>query len=193
MFRESVVIEQGCPVNKGRSLMVWEKDERVYTWNDLEHAIAQEVPCAPGTAGDSTGSWREAHGGAIGYVMRNVVGKSRVNHLTLIAAVFAAQRRSVSTVEGIVRMLHVRFSSLFPLFDLADVRQWSIDQHLASYMRGKVLSHDPPATRVAFFKRSMSATNLVAAWLDFLPTQEQEVYQPFLLPTVNPFLAELLY
>jgi hypothetical protein len=173
--------------------MGWKKDEHVYTWKDLEHTIAPEVLCAPRTAGDSTGSWRGVHARITGYVARNVVGKPWANHLTLIAAVFAAQRRDVSTVEGIVRMLHTRFSSLFPLFELDDVRQWNIDQHLVPYVRGEVLPHEPTATRVAFFKRYMSATNLVTAWLDFLPIREQEVYQPFLLPTVNPFLAELLY
>lgn len=173
--------------------MAWKKDEHVYTWNDLESTIAPEVLYAPRTGGDSTGEWRGVHARVIGYVVRNVVGKPWANHVTLIAAVFAAQRRDVSTVEGIMRMLHARFSSLFPLFELDDVCQWNVDQHLAPYVRGEVLPQDPPATRVAFFKRYMSATNLVAAWLDFLPAREQEVYQSFLLPTVNPFLAEMLY
>ncbi len=170
--------------------MPWKTDEHVYTWNDLEGKVASEVFCAPRTEGDPTGEWPVVHARVIGYLVRNVLGKPWADHLTLIAAVMSAQRRDVWTVEQVLRTLHPRFSSLFPVFDLDSASQWSIDQHLVPYMRGEVLSQDPLSSRVTFFKRYMSATNLVASWLDFLPDAQQEVYQPFLLPTVNPFLAE---
>ena len=36
----------------------------------------------------------------------------------------------------------------------------------------------------------MSATKLVTNWWDFLPQAQQNVYRPFVLPALNPFLAE---
>src|SRR5215470_19625363 len=105
--------------------------------------------------------------------------------MTLIALVLTAQRRDVSTVETGVSELHARFSALYSLFKLDDVRQWTIDQHLVPYVRGKVPSQDTLATRIRFFKRYMATTNLVASWLDFLPADQQEVYRLFLLPTIN--------
>ena len=90
--------------------------------------------------------------------MRNVRGKPWIDHLALIAAVMTAQRRDVGTVEGTIKMLHQRFSSLFPLFALDDVRQWAIEPHLVSYLRGEVEARDTLATRMGFFRRYMSAT-----------------------------------
>src|SRR5712692_3232754 len=168
------------------------KDDYPYTWNDFEGKIAPEVLCAPRTCGDPSGDWSEVHPRVIGYLMRNVQGKPWADHLTLIAAVLSAQRRDVGTVEVQVRTLHARFSVLFPLFELDNVRQWSIDQHLIPYVRGEVPLQDTLSTRVSFFKRYTGMTNLVANWLDFLPEAQQELYRSFLLPTVNPLLAETL-
>lgn len=166
------------------------KDTREYAWKDLERHIAPAVLCAPRTGSDPTSTWPQVHPRVIGYVVRQVLGKPWADHLVLIAAVCAAQRRDVGTIELVVSKLHARFSSLFPLFELTSVRQWSIDQHLVPYVRGAASSQDPLATRVDFFKRYMSATNLVASWLDFLPVAQQDQYRSFLLPTINPFLAE---
>ncbi len=166
------------------------KDTREYTWKDLEGHIAPAVLCAPRTGSDPTSTCPQVHPRVIGYVVRQVVGKPWADHFVLIAAVCAAQRRDVGTLEQVLSKLHARFSSLFPLFELTSVRQWSIDQHLVPYVRGTAPSQDPLATRVDFFKRYMSATNLVASWLDFLPVAQQDQYRPFLLPTINPFLAE---
>ncbi len=170
--------------------MVWKKDAYPYTWDDLDGKVALEVFCAPRTGSDPTGTWPKVHARVIGYLIRNVMGKPWMDHLTLIAAVLTAQRRDVWTVEALLKMLHPRFSSLFPLFALNSMSQWTIEPHLVSYLRGEVLSQDPLATRVAFFRRYMSATNLVASWCDFLPPAQQKVYRPFVLPTLNPFLAE---
>ncbi len=166
------------------------KDAYPYTWKDLEGQIASLVLSAPRTGGDPTGEWRGVHARIIGYLARHVVGKLWADHVTLIAAVHAAQRRDVATVESIVRTLHVRFLSLFSLLKLSSMSQWNIDQHFTSYMRGEIPSKDPLSTRIQFFKRYMGATNLVSDWLDFLPDDQQEVYQPFLLPPINSFLAE---
>jgi hypothetical protein len=167
--------------------MAWKSDKHVYTWNDLEGKINSEVLHAPRTGGDLASEWPGVHARVIGYVVRNVVGKPWADHLTLIAAVSTAQRRDVWTVESTLRMLHARFLSLFSFFELDNVHQWSIDQHLAPYLREAVLSQDTLATRVGFFKRYLSATNLVASWFDLLPAVQQEVYRPFLLPTTIPF------
>lgn len=173
--------------------MPWKTDEYIYTRRDLEGKITQAVLCAPRTGGDLTGNWPEVHSRVIGYVVRNVVGKPWADHLVLIASVLTAQRRDVGTVEGVVKALHARFSSLFSFFELRAVSQWDIYQHLAPYLRGQVLLQDTLSTRAAFLKYYLSATKLVAGWLDFLPLAQQEEYQPFLLPTVNPLLAEELY
>jgi hypothetical protein len=166
------------------------KDAYPYTWKDLEGQIAPVVLSAPRTGGDPLGEWPGIHARVIGYLVRNVVGKHWADHVTLIAAVHAAQRRDVATVEAIVRTLHVRFLSLFSLFKLSSMSQWNINQHFASYMRGEVPSKDPLSIRTQFFKRYMGATNLIRDWLDCLPDDQQEVYQPFLLPPINSFLAE---
>mgnify|MGYP001308346073 CR=1 FL=1 len=168
------------------------KDVRSYSWNDLEGHIAQEIYCAPRTGGDSPGEWTTVHERVIGYLVRNVVGKPWADHLTLIAAVATAQRRDVQTVFLHMSMLHARFSVLFSFFKLDDIRHWSIDRHLIPYVRGEVLSQDPLATRAGFFRRYMGVTNQVASWFDFLPIDQQEVYQPFLLPTINPLVAEMV-
>ncbi|HVB59722.1 MAG TPA: hypothetical protein VNE61_00885 [Ktedonobacteraceae bacterium] len=172
--------------------MVWKKDAHVYTWNDLEGKIIPEVLCAPRTGGDSTGEWVGVHARVIGYLVRNVVDKPWADHLTLISSVFTAQRRDVATVINAMRTLHPRFALLFPLFELTSVSQWSVERHLVPYMRGEVLPQDPLSLRVSFLKCYMSATNLVANWLDSLPPREQEMYRPFLFPVVNAFVAETL-
>jgi len=57
-------------------------------------------------------------------------------------------------------------------------------------VRGELSSQDPLATRVGFFHCYKSTTNLIASWLDFLPADQQHVYRPFLLPTINPLISE---
>jgi hypothetical protein len=166
------------------------KDERVYTWNDLEGQVTPEVLHAPRTCGDPTGSWPQVHSRIIRYLVRRVVGKPWADHLTLIAAVFTAQRRDVWTVEQALRVLNAGFSSLFSHFQLEHVSQWSIEQHLAPYVRGVVFPQKPLQARINFSKRYMSATHLVASWCDFLPTSQQEQYRRFLLPMTNLLLAE---
>lgn len=166
------------------------KDERVYTWNDLEGQVTPEVLHAPRTCGDPTGSWPEVHSRIIRYLVRRVVGKPWADHLTLIVAVFTAQRRDVWTVEQALRVLNAGFSSLFSHFQLEHVSQWSIEQHLAPYVRGVVFPQKPLQARINFSKRYMSATHLVASWCDFLPTSQQEQYRRFLLPMTNLLLAE---
>lgn len=182
-FRFSTVWEGG-------SRMVWKKDEYAYTWHDLDGHVAPEILCVPRTGSDPTGTWPKVHARVLGYVIRNVRGKPWIDHLALIAAVMTAQRRDVGTVEGTLKMLHQRFSSLCPLFALDSMSQWAIEPHLVSYLRGEVLAQDTLATRMGFFRRYMSATKLVASWWDFLPQAQQNVYRPFVLPALNPFLAE---
>jgi hypothetical protein len=171
--------------------MAW-KTRQIYTWKDLEGRVAPEVFRTPRTCGDLTGEWQEVHSRSIGYVLRNALGTPWADCLTLIAAVLTAQRRDVSTVTNVVQILHARFSFLFPLFELDSVRQWRVEQHLIPYVQGAVSSQDSLTTRTVFFKTYMSATNLVASWHGFLPEDVREVYQPFLLPVINPLFSEML-
>ncbi len=170
--------------------MVWKKDEHVYTWRDLEGHVAECVQCAPRTGGDPTGTWPPVHSRVIGYLVRNVTGKPWMDSLTLLAAVMTARRRDVITVQGTIKMLHQRFSPLFALFGLDSMSQWKIEPHLVSYLRGEVLAQDTLATRMGFFRRYINAANLLASWCGFLPQSSQQVYRPFLLPVLNPFLAQ---
>jgi hypothetical protein len=172
--------------------MAWKKDGHVYTWKDLEGKIAPEVLCAPRTGGDPTAEWVGVHERVVGYLVHQVVDKPWADHLTLIVAVLTAQRRDVATVMNALKVLHPRFTLLFSFFELTSVNQWNIDRHLIPYVRGEVLPQDTLSTRVYFLKRYMSATKLVASWLDSLPDREQEVYRSFLFPVVNAFLAETL-
>ena len=183
IFRFSTVWEEN-------SRMVWKKDDRAYTWNELAGHVAPEILCVPRTGSVPTGTWPKVHARVLGYVMRNMRGKPWIDHLALIAAVMTAQRRDVGTVEGTLKMLHQRFSCLFPLFALDSMSQWAIEPHLVSYLRGEVEARDTLATRMGFFRRYMSATKLVTSWWDFLPPAQQNVYRPFVLPALNPFLAE---
>ena len=170
--------------------MVWKRDEHIYTWNELEGTISSPILCAPRTGGDLTGQWPAVHSRAVGYLVRNIVGNPWADQLALIVAVMSAQRRDVQTVEMVIKSIHPRFVQLFSHFELDDVRHWSINQHLTPFLRGAVLPEASLYTRVCFFKRYMSATKLVGDWFDLLPDDQQQVYQSFLLPRINSFLAE---
>ncbi len=166
--------------------------DHIYVWNDLEGKIAPAILCAPRTGGDPSGKWSHVDARGIRYLVRNVVGNPWGDFLTLFVAILSAQRRDVATVEHQLQSLHTRFSSLFSFFELDDICQWSVDRHLVPYVQGEILFQDSLSARVDFFKMYMGASNLVAAWFGLLPVAQQDEYRPFLLPTINPFVAETL-
>ncbi len=166
--------------------------DHIYVWNDLEGKIAPAILCAPRTGGDPSGKWSHVDARGIRYLVRNVVGNPWGDFLTLFVAILSAQRRDVATVEHQLQSLHTRFSSLFSFFELDDICQWSVDRHLVPYVQGEILFQDSLSARVDFFKMYISASNLVTAWFGLLPVAQQDEYRPFLLPTINPFVAETL-
>src|SRR5947208_2632053 len=108
------------------------------TWESLADNIALEVLHAPKTGGE----WPAVHERIVRYLLAQVVDKPWGNHLALIAAVLAARRQDVRTVEFAVRALHVGFSRIFPALGLETVEQWQPDHHLPRYLKAEVVSPD---------------------------------------------------
>src|SRR5437899_57270 len=88
------------------------------TWESLADKIAPEVLRAPKTGGE----WPAVHERIVRYLLAQVVDQPWGNHAALMAAVLAARRQDVRTVEFAVRSLHVGFSRLFPALGLETVR-----------------------------------------------------------------------
>jgi hypothetical protein len=160
------------------------------SWSALEGKIAPEVFHAPKTGGDPHGQWPAVHERIVAYLLRNVVGAPWANHLALIAAVLSARRRDVQTVEVIVQTLHARLSLLFQAFGLKHVEEWNADLHAPAYLKAEVLPEESQYMRMSFFRRYTTATKHVWNWLDALPIEMQQAYQPFVLPMVNPLHVE---
>ena len=114
------------------------------------------------------------------------------NHLALLAAVLSARQRDVQTVRLAVQTLHPRFKALFSTLGLQTMEEWDPSQYLPPYMQGDLLPKDGPSVRQAFLGRYNSATRQVWGWLETLPTQERERYQPLSRPVINPLLMEAL-
>jgi hypothetical protein len=95
---------------------------RGWTWENLGEQIAPQVLHAPKTAGE----WPAVHERIVRYLASQVVGKPWANHLALIAAVLAARRQDVRTVEFAVRNLHVGLVGSFPLSDAKRARMGTL-------------------------------------------------------------------
>ena len=160
------------------------------TWQSLETHIAPEILCAPKTGGDPHGEWTPVHERTVKYLFRNVIGKPWANHLALIAAILSARRRDVWTVEYAVRILHARFSVIFPAFSLQTMDEWKVDHYLPLYLREEVVPQDSKSTRQSFLRDYTNVAKLVNNWLATLPSAEQQIYQRFVLPVVNPLAVE---
>ena len=156
------------------------------TWESLADNIALEVLHAPKTGGE----WPAVHERIVRYLLAQVVDKPWGNHLALIAAVLAARRQDVRTVEFAVRALHVGFSRIFPALGLETVEQWQPDHHLPRYLKAEVVSPDSQYTRFQFLRKYTSATTHVWNWFAALPQEQQHQYQRFVLPLANPLLVE---
>lgn len=172
--------------------MVWKKDEHQYSWQDLQGTIAPAVLLAPKTGGDPAGGWPAVHGQIVRYLLRNVAGMLWVNHLALIAAVCSARRQDVQTIRLTVMTLHARFSDIFSAMQLHTMEAWNPDQHLPLYLQGTIAPEDSQYTRQQFLTRYASATRRVQHWLDALPEDERQTYQPFAFPVMGQFLYEQL-
>ncbi len=156
------------------------------TWESLADKIAPEVLHAPKTGGE----WPAVHERIVRYLLTQVVGKPWGNHLALIAALLAARRQDVRTVEFAVRSLHVGFSRIFPALGLETVEDWHADTHLPRYLKAEVVPTESQYTRFQFLRKYTSATTHVWNWFAALPPDQQHRYQRFVLPLANPLLVE---
>jgi len=172
--------------------MSWKKYEHLtdYSWESLAGKVAPEILAAPKTGGDLHGGWVPVHERIVRYLLRHVVEQPWNNQLTLIAAVLSARNRDVSTVELIVQSLHVRFSRILPALELQAMDEWNADLHIPRYLKGEVVPEESSYVRFSFLRHYTSATKQVWYWFNTLPEAEQEIYRPFVLPVVNPFLTE---
>lgn len=107
-----------------------------------------------------------------------------------MAAVLAARRQDVRTVEFAVRSLHVGFSRLFPALGLETAADWNADRHLPRYLKAEVVPTDSQYTRFQFLRKYTSATTHVWNWFAALPPEQQHRYRRFVLPLANPLLVE---
>jgi hypothetical protein len=156
------------------------------TWESLADKIAPEVLRAPKTGGE----WPAVHERIIRYLLAQVVDQPWGNHAALMAAVLAARRQDVRTVEFAVRSLHVGFSRLFPALGLETVEDWHADRHLPRYLKAEVVPTDSQYTRFQFLRKYTSATTHVWNWFAALPADQQHRYRRFVLPLANPLLVE---
>jgi hypothetical protein len=163
------------------------------TWNGLAGYIAPEVLGAPKTSGDASSGWPAVHERIIRYLLSQVVGKPWAPHVTLIAAVLAARRMNVRTVEFAVRSLHVGFCRLFPALGLESVDDWNADRHLPIYLKAEVVPNESQYTRFQFLRKYSSATTHVWNWFQALPEEQQALYRHFVLPLANPLVVEGIF
>jgi len=156
------------------------------TWESLADKIAPEVLRAPKTGGE----WPAVHERIVRYLLAQVVEQPWGNHAALMAAVLAARRQDVRTVEFAVRSLHVGFSRIFPALGLQTVEDWNVDSHLPRYLKAEVVPTDSQYTRFQFLRKYTSATTHIWNWFTTLPPDQQRQYRRFVLPLANPLLVE---
>jgi len=156
------------------------------TWESLANKLAPEVLYAPKTGGE----WPAVHERIVRYLLAQVVDQPWGNHAALMAAVLAARRQDVRTVEFAVRSLHVGFSRIFPALGLETVEDWNVDRHLPRYLKAEVVPTDSQYTRFQFLRKYTSATTHVWNWFAALPLDQQHRYRRFVLPLANPLLVE---
>jgi hypothetical protein len=153
-------------------------------WKCLRGKIAAEILIAPKTGGDphNAGDWPAVPGKVVGYLERNIVGNSWADMLALLAALMAARRYEMNTVFSKLVVLHTRFKALFQTLILEDMVDWDATQYIPGYLKGEFLPSDSQNTRQRFWVDYQSASKLMSQWLASLPTEQQQVYQPFILP-----------
>lgn len=156
----------------------------VQAWKCLRGKIAAEILIAPKTGGDpgNAGDWPAVPLRIVGYLERNIIGNSWADTLALLAALMAARRYEMSSVFHKLVVLHTRFKALFQALALEDMADWDATQYIPGYLKGDLLPSDSQNTRQRFWVDYHSASELMSQWLASLPTQQQQVYQPFVLP-----------
>lgn len=161
-------------------------------WNDLEGKIAPQVLRAPKTSGDpeSDGTRPAVAERVVMYLYYRVCGKPWANHLALVAAILTARHRDTNTIQGVLTILHTRFTELFSALQMETMSEWEADTHMRAYLLGEILPEATDATRTRFWKEYNAASTQMQSWLQSLPPEKRPRYQPFLLPPVTPWAVE---
>src|SRR5579864_6094641 len=133
----------------GRKMM---QPKEVMTRSCLEGKVAQEVLCAPKTCGDPKydGAFPDIYSRSVGYLMRNVIGKSWADHLVLVAAMLSAQRYDPSTIKNCLYSVNARLTDLFQEMQIGSFDEWDAEECMAAYLKGELLLRDTQGIRALF-------------------------------------------
>src|SRR5262249_55251557 len=67
---------------------------------------------------------------------------------------------------------------------LEDMAEWDVEHYIPGYLKGDLIPSDSQNTRQRFWGDYQSASKLMSQWLASLPTEQQQTYQPFILPSL---------
>jgi len=151
----------------------------------FEGKIAPEILIAPKTGGDPEGKWLLIGDKLVKYLENNVVGNPWSDHLVLMAIVMTARRNDVTTVLNTITNLNTRWTNLFPVLGLQTMNDWKPEKHIPLYLRGEILPKDSESMRITFWSRYNGATRTVWNWYRSLPDINKQVYEPFVLKTLE--------
>lgn len=162
------------------------------TWADLEGKIAPQVLHAPKTSGDpeSDGSRPAVAERVVMYLYYRICEKPWGNHLVLVAAVLTARHRDTNTIQGVLTVLHTRFTELFSALQMETMSEWEADTHMRAYLLGEILPEVTNAIRARSWKEYNAASTQMQSWLQSLPSEKRPRYQPYVLPPVSPWAVE---
>jgi hypothetical protein len=158
----------------------------IQAWKCLRGKIAAEILIAPKTSSDphNAGNWPAVPLRVVGYLERNIIENPWADTLALLAAIMAARRYEMSSILHKLAVLHTRFKALFQALILEEMVDWDAAQYIPDYLKGELLPSDSQNTRQRFWVDYHSASKLMSQWLANLPTEQQQVYQPFILPSL---------
>lgn len=156
-------------------------------WQDLDSICHPLVLHAPKTWGDplcsSSMAMPQNVQGCVGYVRRSLVDRPWRDQLVLLTAVMYSQNMQYKTVINTLYQLHRGFACLFPALNLTSMADWDVNKHLALYLSGQVVEVHTPKKRVTFWSIYQVASRRLKRWLGSLPTEQQWLYHPFVLPS----------
>jgi hypothetical protein len=121
----------------------------------------------------------------VGYLERQVIGNSWADTLALLVAVMAARRYEMSTISRNLVVFHKRFKAFFQALELEEMADWDVTLSIPSYLKGEILPSDSQYIRQRFWVDYHSSSKIMLQWLTSLPEQQQEIYRPFVLPSID--------
>jgi hypothetical protein len=116
------------------------------------------------------------------YVRNNLLSAPWRDHLVLLTAVLYSQKLQYKSIITHLSTLHRGMTSLFPALGLQCMAEWNVDQHLFRYLNGQILAAHTAMQRVRFWASYQAGSRHLKRWLASLPTEQQELYRPYILP-----------